>query len=250
MRDWHGSSGQDYLEMQRGASIWVEALQRARWRMRIDGHRCRGRPLEFGDDKGHRRMRRSPWGRVQPGKITSAAEAENYHASRSAVQDTAAAMVTAITMNYVEEAVGLTRAAARAGMPVAISFTVETDGRLPTGQTLSAAIEQVDAATSRYPAYYMINCAHPTHFEHVLTAEEPWTQRIRGLRANASPKSHAELNESAELDIGDPVELGMQYAELGRRLPQLNVMGGCCGTDHRHVEQIAAACLPLFRGTT
>jgi len=186
-----------------------------------------------------------------PGKTMSAAEAEDYHGIQiRTFEDTAADMVTAITMNYVEEAVGLTRAAARAGMPVAISFTVETDGRLPTGQTLRAAIQQVDTATSRYPAYYMINCAHPTHFEHVLTAEEPWTQRIRGLRANASRKSHAELNESAELDIGDPVELAMQYAELERRLPQLNVMGGCCGTDHRHVEQIAAACLPLYRGTT
>lgn len=135
-------------------------------------------------------------------------------------------------------------------MPVAISFTVETDGRLPTGQPLRAAIEQVDSATSRYPSYYMINCAHPTHFEHVLTEGEAWVQRVRGLRANASRKSHAELNESAELDIGDPVELAMQHAHLKRRLPHLNVMGGCCGTDHRHVEQIAAACSPLFQAAT
>jgi len=178
-------------------------------------------------------------------------EAETYHGNQiQTFEDTAADMVTAITMNYVEEAVGITRAAEGAGLPVAISLTVETDGRLPTGQTLRAAIEQVDAATSRYPAYYMINCAHPKHFEHVLTEGEPWTQRIRGLRANASRKSHAELNESPELDIGDPVELGMQHAQLKIRLSQLNVMGGCCGTDHRHVEQIAAACSPLFRKAT
>jgi S-methylmethionine-dependent homocysteine/selenocysteine methylase len=186
-----------------------------------------------------------------PGKTMSEKDAETYHGNQIRVlQDSAADMVTAITMNYLEEAVGIARAAERAGMPVAISFTVETDGRLPTGQTLRAAIEQVDAATSRYPSYYMINCAHPTHFEHVLAEGGPWTQRIRGLRANASRKSHAELNESPALDIGDPVELGMQHAQLKSRLPQLNVMGGCCGTDHRHVEQIAAACSPLFRKAT
>jgi homocysteine S-methyltransferase len=186
-----------------------------------------------------------------PGRTMSEKEAENYHVRQIRVfEDSAADMVTAITMNYVAEAVGIARAAERAEMPVAISFTVETDGRLPTEQTLRAAIEEVDAATSRYPSYYMINCAHPTHFEHVLTEREPWTQRIRGLRANASRKSHAELNESPDLDIGDPAELGVQHAQLKSRLSQLNVMGGCCGTDHRHIEQIAAACLPLFRKAT
>jgi homocysteine S-methyltransferase len=186
-----------------------------------------------------------------PGRTMSEKEAENYHVRQIRVfEDSAADMVTAITMNYVAEAVGIARAAERAEMPVAISFTVETDGRLPTGQTLRAAIEQVDAATLCYPSYYMINCAHPTHFEHVLTEREPWTQRIRGLRANASRKSHAELNQSPDLDIGDPAELGVQHAQLKSRLSQLNVMGGCCGADHRHIEQIAAACLPLFRKAT
>lgn len=186
-----------------------------------------------------------------PTQAMSEENAEAYHREQvETFAGTAADMVTAITMNYVEEAMGIARAARRAGMPVAISFTVETDGRLPTGQTLRAAIEQMDAATSRYPSYYMINCAHPTHFEHVLAGGEPWAKRIRGLRANASRKSHAELNESPELDVGDPVELGMQHARLKRPLSELNVLGGCCGTDHRHVEQIAAACLPLFRPAT
>jgi S-methylmethionine-dependent homocysteine/selenocysteine methylase len=175
-------------------------------------------------------------------------EAEAYHDKQVRVfEDSAADMVTAITMNYVEEAIGIAQAAQRAAMPVAISFTVETDGRLPTGQSLRTALEQVDAATSSYPSYYMINCAHPTHFEHLLAEAQPWTHRLRGLRANASRKSHAELNESPELDIGNPAELGQQHAQLKRRLGQLNVMGGCCGTDHRHIEQIAAACSPLFR---
>jgi S-methylmethionine-dependent homocysteine/selenocysteine methylase len=178
-----------------------------------------------------------------PAQTMSERDAEAYHAAQiGAFRDTAADMVTAITMNYVEEAIGITRAAERHGMPVAISLTVETDGRLPTGQPLRSAIEAVDAATSRYPAYYMVNCAHPTHFEHVLLDGEPWVRRVRGLRANASRKSHAELNESPELDIGDPDELARQHAALKRRLAHLTVMGGCCGTDDRHIERIAAAC--------
>jgi S-methylmethionine-dependent homocysteine/selenocysteine methylase len=170
-------------------------------------------------------------------------EALRYHRAQIlAFEDSAADMVTAITMNYVEEALGIAAAAQEAGLPVAISFTVETDGRLPTGQTLAEAIEEVDAATSGYPAYYMINCAHPSHFAHVLDPRAAWTRRIRGLRANASRKSHAELNESPELDIGNPVEFGSEHAALRKRLPHLSVMGGCCGTDHRHIEQIALAC--------
>lgn len=182
-----------------------------------------------------------------PDYAMSVQEAETYHWEQiEALAGSAADMVCAITMNYAEEAVGIARAAQRADISVAISFTVETDGNLPTGQTLKAAIEQVDEATSGYPSYYMINCAHPTHFEHVLAEGGPWLDRIRGVRANASRKSHVELNESSELDAGNPAELGMQYARLKKRLSRLNVMGGCCGTDHRHVEQIAKACSPLF----
>ncbi|HLW47862.1 MAG TPA: homocysteine S-methyltransferase family protein [bacterium] len=181
------------------------------------------------------------------GSTMTEEEAERYHAPQvRTLEDTAADLVAAFTINYVEEAVGIARAAERVDLPVVISFTVETDGRLPSGQTLRAAVEHVDAATSCYPAYYMINCAHPAHFDHVLADEVAWNERIRGLRANASRKSHAELNESAELDSGDPADLGARYAGLKRRMPHLNVMGGCCGTDHRHVEQIAVACLPFF----
>ena len=184
----------------------------------------------------------------QPGRTMSVEQAQRYHGIQiGTFADSAADMVSAITMNYVEEAIGIARAAAEANMPVAISFTVETDGRLPTGQPLREAIEQVDAATRAYPSYYMLNCAHPDHFQSVFEGNSSWAGRIRGLRANASRKSHAELNESSTLDSGDPAELGAQYAQLRYRLlPGLNVMGGCCGTDHRHVEQIAAACAPLF----
>ena len=184
-----------------------------------------------------------------PSKTMSEGEAEGYHGDQIIVfENTAADMITAITMNYTEEALGITKAAQRAGMPAVISFTVETNGQLPTGQTLRAAIEQIDAETSSYPSYYMLNCAHPTHFEDVLAADQPWSKRIRGLRTNASRKSHTELNESPELDIGDPTELAQQNAQLKCRHPQLCVLGGCCGTDHRHIEQIAAACTPLFNG--
>ncbi len=184
-----------------------------------------------------------------PHRAMSASDAESYHRKQmETFAGTAADMACAITMNYVEEALGVARAAQRASMPVAISFTVETDGKLPTGQALGSAIEQVDAETSKYPIYYMINCAHPTHFDNVVASGAPWLDRIRGLRANASRMSHAELNESAALDSGNPAELGTEYAGLKRQLKQLNVMGGCCGTDHRHVEQIAAACSPLFSG--
>jgi S-methylmethionine-dependent homocysteine/selenocysteine methylase len=123
-----------------------------------------------------------------------------------------------------------------------ISFTLETDGKLPTGESLGYAIETVDRATSRFPAYYMINCAHPDHFREVLDGDAGWAQRVRGIRANASRKSHAELDDSTELDAGHPQELGEQYAELLLRFPRINVLGGCCGTDHRHVACISASC--------
>ncbi len=180
-----------------------------------------------------------------PTDVMPAEEAQQYHTAQiKTFSETDADMVTAITMNYVEEAIGVARAAESAGMPVAISFTVETDGKLPTGQGLKDAIESVDEATSNAPAYYMINCAHPSHFVDVLAVGGPWTERIHGLRANASNKSHAELNESTKLDEGNPVELGRQHRELLSKLKNLNVLGGCCGTDHRHVEEICKAVLP------
>jgi S-methylmethionine-dependent homocysteine/selenocysteine methylase len=183
-----------------------------------------------------------------PSAVMSAEEAERYHAPQINVfRQTAADMVTAITMNYVEEAIGIARAARAADLPVAISFTVETDGKLPTGQSLKEAIERVDAATQNAPAYYMINCAHPLHFAQSLIAGEPWLERIRGLRANASTRSHAELNESTELDEGNPVEFGLQHKALLGTLKNLSVLGGCCGTDHRHVEELCKAATERIR---
>lgn len=180
-----------------------------------------------------------------PGRIMSQAEAEQYHLRQASVLAGAGAdMLSAITMTNVNEAVGIARAARGVGLPVAVSFTVETDGTLPTGDPLGAAIAAVDKATDGYPAYYMINCAHPTHFSQQLLDGGEWSRRVRGLRANASRCSHAELEVMTELDDGSPAELGAEYRELVARFPQLTVLGGCCGTDIRHVTEIAAACAP------
>lgn len=177
------------------------------------------------------------------GKVMTPEEAEAYHARQLRVfAEAGADMSAAITMTNVPEAIGVTRAARAAGLPVAISFTVETDGRLPTGDTLWDAIASVDRATEAEPAYYMINCAHPTHFVGQLAEGEDWVGRIRGIRANASRCSHAELDKATELDAGDPIELGRMYRELRGRFGHINVLGGCCGTDHRHIEQICGQC--------
>jgi S-methylmethionine-dependent homocysteine/selenocysteine methylase len=178
----------------------------------------------------------------QVGAAMSADEARTYHALQArAFARAGADLVTAITMTYAEEAIGLAEAARDAGMPVVISFTVETDGRLPSGQPLGEAIAAVDSATGSYPAYYMVNCAHPSHFAHLLEGSPAWASRLGGVRANASRLSHAELDEAEELDTGDPVELATDYRRLRQLAPVLRVLGGCCGTDHRHIDAISRA---------
>lgn len=170
-------------------------------------------------------------------------EAEAYHALQArAFADAGADMISAFTMTNTVEAIGVVRAATAVGLPVVISFTVETDGRLPTGETLASAIAEVDAETVGKPAYYMINCAHPSHFATTLQEMGSLAGRIRGLRANASRRSHQELNEAPDLDAGNPQELGGEYRDLLTRFGHINVLGGCCGTDHRHVGAIAASC--------
>lgn len=174
------------------------------------------------------------------GKLMTVQQAEDSHAPQiRALAAAGADMISAITMNYEEEAIGVAIAAAKANMPVVVSFTVETDGNLPSGQTIAEAIEQTDeathAATGQRPLYYMINCAHPEHFSSRLSGRADWKSRIRGVRANASRLSHAELDEAEALDDGDPDEFGKLYAGLFDSLPALRVIGGCCGTDARHV---------------
>jgi S-methylmethionine-dependent homocysteine/selenocysteine methylase len=169
--------------------------------------------------------------------------AERYHRPQVEVlAGEGVDLVSALTLTNTAEAIGVARAARAVGIPVVISFTVETDGALPTGTSPADAIAEVDAATDTAPAYYMLNCAHPDHFGDALGAGDPRLERLRGVRANASRLSHAELDESEELDEGNPAELGEQLADLRGRLPHLSVLGGCCGTDHRHIEAIATAC--------
>jgi homocysteine S-methyltransferase len=183
-----------------------------------------------------------------PAEEMDAAAAERYHAEQVATfADSAADMVGAYTLAYAAEAVGIVRAAGAAAIPVTISFTVETDGRLPSGQPLGEAIEAVDAETDGGALYFMVNCAHPTHFALALKDDGPWLARLGGLRANASRKSHAELDEAEGLDSGDPEELGRLYAELKPRLAAVRVLGGCCGTDSRHVGCIGDAWLAAPR---
>lgn len=176
-----------------------------------------------------------------PSKQMNAAEAAIYHAEQIAIlAKTNVDLISGYTLAYPAEATGIVQAAKRFDLPVTIAFTLETNGRLPTGASLGDAIEEVDKATGNYASYFMINCAHPDHFSDVLT-DAPWMRRVQGIVANASRCSHAELDEAEELDDGDPVELGKQLAKLRQRFPQINVLGGCCGTDMRHLTMIAEA---------
>jgi S-methylmethionine-dependent homocysteine/selenocysteine methylase len=172
------------------------------------------------------------------------AEAFDYHSPQvEAFAGTAATSLHAYTLTNTPEAIGIARSAEQAGLPIVLSFTVETNGALPGGKLLGAAIAEVDEATGGYPTYYMINCAHPRHFAREIQSGMPWVGRIGGLRANASTKSHAELDASPEIDIGDIAELADEHAKLMPSLPNLQLIGGCCGTDHRHIKAICTRCL-------
>ena len=176
-----------------------------------------------------------------PDATVAAQEAETYHAKQlSWLAGTEVDMVSALTFTQADEATGFVRAAHGVGLPAVVSFTVETDGHLPTGQPLKDVIRDVDEATDGAAAYFMVNCAHPDHFFHVFD-DADWTRRVRGLRCNASRKSHDELDESETLDDGNPEELAVQYAALLERMPWINVLGACCGSDLRHVAEIARA---------
>lgn len=175
-----------------------------------------------------------------PEAMHAADEARAYHSEQLGwLAETDVDMVSGTTFTQSAEAAGFVMAAADLGLPAAISFTVETDGCLPTGQALGDAIREVDDSTAGAAAYFGVNCAHPDHFLGVLDGNADWASRIRALRCNASRQSHAELDACEVLDDGDPRELADQYGQLLGRLPGVNVFGGCCGTDIRHVKQIA-----------
>lgn len=230
---WADAVGRSPAQMQdltREAVSFAMAI-RARWQDRVS-------PILMNGVIG-------PAGDAYDGTLAlDAATAESIHAPQIALLAKCGVdLVSALTFGSMPEAIGFARASVKAGVPVVISFTVETDGRLPDGTTLARAVLETDAATGSAPLYYMINCAHPEHFRDVLT-DEAWCRRIRGVRANASRLSHAELDEAETLDDGDPEEFGALHAALSRQLPSLKVVGGCCGTDHRHVGCVAHAMLP------
>jgi homocysteine S-methyltransferase len=172
--------------------------------------------------------------------VMTVAGAAEYHVPQvAALAEGGVDQVSAITMTYADEAIGFVQAARGIGVPAVVSFTVETDGRLPSGEGLRQAIESVDDATGEAAEFFMVNCAHPTHFAQVLDDSGPWLRRIGGIRANASTMSHEELDAAEELDAGDPADLAKHYLALRERLSELRVLGGCCGTDHPHIRAIA-----------
>lgn len=222
-----GASEQELHDANRDAVAFVAGLR--------DEFSTDSRPIVLDATIGPRGDAYAPDARV------AADEAQQYHSKQIAwLADTEVDMLTALTFTQSDEAIGVVRAAQAAGLPVVISFTVETDGRLPTGQPLQEAIQGVDDATDTGAAYFMVNCAHPDHFFDVLD-DSSWARRIHGLRCNASRLSHAELDECEVLDDGDPAELGAQYQAIAARMPWLNIFGGCCGTDLRHVAEIVKA---------
>lgn len=180
----------------------------------------------------------------QIGEKMSVAEANRYHSQQIQwFKQADVDVITAVTINYVEEAIGIVQAAKEANLPCVIAFTVETDGLLPDGNSLQQAIATVDRETDGGPVHYMINCAHPSHYLQPVLRGGDWLQRIGGLRSNASVMSHAELDNSTELDQGELNEFVSLHKLLKGRLPNLKVLGGCCGTDCSHIEGLANTCL-------
>lgn len=169
--------------------------------------------------------------------LESAAAQDLHMLQMEAFAEEGVDLAIALTMTHVGEAIGVARAGEALGVPVVISFTVETDGNLPDGSGLREAIAAVEEATQGTPLFYGINCAHPTHFMDKLSGA--WTERVGLVRANASTLSHAELDAATELDDGDPQDFGRLYKNLSVQLPRLRVVGGCCGSDCRHVAAVA-----------
>jgi len=220
--DWGNRLGYDAAALDRMNRTSIEFLQElgSRWSDDVSTVVASGQVGPRGD--GYR-----------PGAAIDPDEAAEYHRPQLAsFQAAGADRATALTLTDPGEAIGISRAGADLGLPVAVSFTVETDGRLPGGSTIGEAVAAVDAACP--PAFYYVNCAHPTHVARGMD-DGAWRERVHGLRVNASTMSHEELDESEVLDDGDPAQLAHDIAELRRLLPSVSIVGGCCGTDARHV---------------
>ena len=232
--DWGRLLGIDDAALRRANLDAVQLVRELRdeWQPRLSG------PLVLAGIIGPRGD-----GYIAAAPASAAAAAAYHQPQAQSLRDGGVDLLVAVTMTTSAEALGVARAAAAVGLPVAVSFTVETDGRLPSGEGLREAIEHVDAQAPVAPAYFAVNCAHPSHFAACFDEGGAWTHRIRAVRANASARSHAELDAATELDIGDPPDLANRYRRLRSALPQLNVLGGCCGTDARHLRAIRDAWL-------
>lgn len=232
-RDWGAAIGYGSADLRRINESALDMLSR----LRQESQARSGRPVVISGCIGPRAATSPSAERM------TESEAEHYHREQMEVlAATDADMAHAMTITYDAEAIGIVRAAVRADLPVAISFTTETDGRLPDGTSLADALAAVEAATDGAPLYYGVNCAHPSHFESALPAGR-LGERLRCVRANASRQSHAAIDDSPLLDDGDPLELAADYARLRAWHPSISILGGCCGTDARHVAAIASACL-------
>jgi len=231
--DWGAKLGYDAAALDRINRQAIGFMQALR-----DIHETPSSPMPVWGSIGPR------FDAYHPETVMSADQAQAYHEAQiSSFAGAGADGASAMTVTHSSEAIGIVRACRAAGLACVISFTTETDGRLPGGQGLGEAILEVDAATGSGADYFMINCAHPEHFSAALAAGGAWLHRLGGLRANASRKSHAELDKATELDAGDAAELGALYHALRRQLPRLTVLGGCCGTDDKHIAAICRACV-------
>lgn len=171
----------------------------------------------------------------------SASEAEDYHAVQLGnLEGTAADMAVAATFNNIPESIGVIRAANRMGIPIGVSLTLTPEGRLRSGPTLREAVETIDEVTGGAAEWFGTNCAHPLEFEPALDDAGPWLDRLRYVRPNAAKMDKLALCELGHLEDGDPVELGEQMGEVARRFPRADILGGCCGTDERHLSEIAS----------
>jgi homocysteine S-methyltransferase len=224
--DWGAVLGDDATaldDVNRAAIGFLREIA-ADWGDRIDDIRVVGMVGPRGDG-------------YAAGSASTPDEAAEYHAAQIASFAAAGVdEVEALTMTDANEALGVARAAAAAGTPAVLSFTVETDGRLPDGTPLGDAVTTVDREAP--PAYFMVNCAHPQHVQPALENAGSWVERIRGVRSNASMLTHAELDEAETLDEGDLDVLVASHRTLEQHLPALEIVGGCCGTDARHVAAL------------
>jgi S-methylmethionine-dependent homocysteine/selenocysteine methylase len=224
--DWGALLGDDATALDAVNRAAIDFLQglAGEWADRVNGIRVVGMLGPRGDG-------------YAAGSAASADEAADYHAAQVASFASAGAdEVAVLTLTDAREARGVSRAAAASDIPLGVAFTVETDGRLPDGSSLGDAIAEVDADTP--PAFLMVNCAHPVHIGRALVEAGPWVERIHGVRSNASTQSHAELDEAETLDEGDLDVLVRAHRALEEHLPSLEIVGGCCGTDARHVAAL------------